>query len=121
MPNSYKKGFLVCVLAAYLIYVLWFALDAGHLVYWGWAAVLFVAAMGAAFEKFWVEYMVHTIALTTILGWCYVVWGLYFSGWPFTDFTSTFIALMPALLTFIICIVSSWFAYSIFHPKTADN
>ena len=121
MSNTQKKWFLICVLVAYSAYVLWLAVDVGHWTYWGWGAITVIAALGIGLTKAWAENIIHCIALVTIIGWGYVIWGLYAIGWPYTDAMSSILALIPGLLTAVICIVSSWFVYSLFHHDTSES
>jgi len=101
----------VRILAAFLVivagYVAWWSISSAEFLWLVAAGLALVAAVGLFMRKRWGQYLWYLIALTTAVLWVVTVVRVAISGWPYDDFASSVISLIPGLLLLTVCIFGS--------------
>lgn len=108
MPASWTMLLAAGPLAFWGAWVLWVSLPYGQWLVGILGGVALVTAGGLLFLMTWAEPLAYLIAAALVVNWFYAVAQVISGGWPYADWLTTVLSLIPGALFLIVCAGGSW-------------
>jgi hypothetical protein len=100
---SWSMFLVATPLAAWGVWALWAGVEGQQWV----TGILGVAAVAAAWGLLvlrpWAKYLAYMFATGLGLSWSYAVWQMIARGWPYRDWLTTVLSLIPGACLLVVC------------------
>ncbi len=108
-------------LALWGAWAIWMSLTNRHWIIGALGGVALVIAGGLLCLTVWAKYLAYFFAVGLALSWAYAVWQVISRGWPYDDWLTTVVSLIPGAFLLIICAGGSWVIHKQYRQRTRDT
>lgn len=108
-------------LALWGAWALWVSLPGAHWITATLGGIALLAAAGLLRLQDWAKFFAYLFAAAVILGWIYAVWRVAQRGWPYSDWLTTILSLVPGVLLITLCAGGAWIVHRQYVRRGNDS